>query len=110
MTLADFHPAVAAWFSPAFGSPTDVQQQIWPAIRRRDNTLIAAPTAFPGCHRCPGAQWRHASELARISHHRLATNGGEKCGLREQFHPDYYGAFVIDPDGHNIEAVCHTLE
>jgi catechol 2,3-dioxygenase-like lactoylglutathione lyase family enzyme len=31
-------------------------------------------------------------------------------GLREQYHPNYYGAFVIDPDGHNIEAVCHTPE
>ena len=28
-------------------------------------------------------------------------------GVREQYHPDYYGAFVLDPDGHNIEAVCH---
>ena len=28
-------------------------------------------------------------------------------GLRPHYHPDYYGAFAIDPDGHNIEAVCH---
>jgi catechol 2,3-dioxygenase-like lactoylglutathione lyase family enzyme len=28
-------------------------------------------------------------------------------GLRTGYHPNYYGAFVIDPDGHNIEAVCH---
>jgi len=28
-------------------------------------------------------------------------------GLRTGYHPHYYGAFVIDPDGHNIEAVCH---
>jgi catechol 2,3-dioxygenase-like lactoylglutathione lyase family enzyme len=27
-------------------------------------------------------------------------------GLREIYHPHYYGAFLIDPDGHNIEAVC----
>lgn len=33
-------------------------------------------------------------------------NGGP--GLREIYHPQYYGAFVLDPDGHNIEAVCHT--
>jgi catechol 2,3-dioxygenase-like lactoylglutathione lyase family enzyme len=31
-------------------------------------------------------------------------------GIREAYHPNYYGAFVIDPDGHNIEAVCHTPE
>ncbi len=31
-------------------------------------------------------------------------------GLRPHDHPDYYGAFVLDPDGLNIEAVCHTPE
>lgn len=31
-------------------------------------------------------------------------------GLRELYHPNYYGAFVLDPDGHNIEAVCHKPE
>jgi len=29
-------------------------------------------------------------------------------GLRPHYHPNYYGAFAIDPDGHNIEAVCHS--
>ena len=32
-------------------------------------------------------------------------NGGP--GPRPHYHPNYYGAFVLDPDGHNIEAVCH---
>ena len=31
-------------------------------------------------------------------------------GLRPEYHPNYYGAFVIDPDGNNIEAVCHDPE
>jgi catechol 2,3-dioxygenase-like lactoylglutathione lyase family enzyme len=31
-------------------------------------------------------------------------------GPREQYHPNYYGAFVHDPDGNNIEAVCHQPE
>ncbi len=31
-------------------------------------------------------------------------------GPRPHYHPGYYGAFVLDPDGHNIEAVCHTSE
>ena len=30
--------------------------------------------------------------------------------LREFYHPNYYGAFVLEPDGHNIEAVCHEPE
>ena len=29
-------------------------------------------------------------------------------GLRPVYHANYYGAFVLDPDGHNIEAVCHA--
>ena len=29
-------------------------------------------------------------------------------GLRPQYHPNYYAAFVLDLDGHNIEAVCHA--
>ena len=28
-------------------------------------------------------------------------------GLRPHYHPSYYAAFVLDPEGHNIEAVCH---
>jgi len=34
-----------------------------------------------------------------------ADNGAP--GLRPEYHPNYYGAFVIDPEGHNLEAVCH---
>lgn len=35
-----------------------------------------------------------------------ATVEGEP-GLRHKYHPNYYAAFVLDPDGNNIEAVCH---
>jgi catechol 2,3-dioxygenase-like lactoylglutathione lyase family enzyme len=40
----------------------------------------------------------------------LAAGGRDNGspGLRPHYHPHYYGAFVLDPDGHNIEAVCHT--
>ena len=31
-------------------------------------------------------------------------------GIRAHYHPNYYGAFVLDPDGNNIEAVCHQPE
>ncbi len=36
-----------------------------------------------------------------------ATDDG-KPGLRPIYHADYYGAFVLDPDGHKIEACCHS--
>ena len=38
-----------------------------------------------------------------------ATDNGAP-GIREKYHPNYYGAFVLDPDGHNIEVVCHEPE
>lgn len=34
------------------------------------------------------------------------TDNGEP-GLREIYHPTYYGAYVFDPDGNNVEVVCH---
>lgn len=39
----------------------------------------------------------------------LAAGGRDNGapGVRPHYHPDYYGAFVLDPNGHNIEAVCH---
>jgi catechol 2,3-dioxygenase-like lactoylglutathione lyase family enzyme len=46
--------------------------------------------------------------------HRAALDAGGTDngapGLRPHYHPDYYGAFVRDPDGNNIEAVCHRPE
>jgi predicted lactoylglutathione lyase len=40
----------------------------------------------------------------------LAAGGKDNGppGLRVHYHKDYYGAFVLDPDGHNIEACCHS--
>lgn len=42
----------------------------------------------------------------------LAAGGTDngKPGLRENYSPTYYAAFVIDPDGNNIEAVCHSAK
>lgn len=50
-------------------------------------------------------------ELVDAFHAAAIAAGGRDNGapgLRPQYHPDYYGAFVFDPDGNNIEAVCHT--
>ena len=46
--------------------------------------------------------------------YRAALEAGGKDngapGLRPQYHANYYAAFVIGPDGHNVEAVCHKPE
>lgn len=43
--------------------------------------------------------------------YRAAMAAGGTCnggpGLRPHYHPDYYAAFVCDPDGNRLEAVCH---
>ncbi|WP_455207910.1 DEAD/DEAH box helicase [Kaarinaea lacus] len=44
MSLDYFHPVVNDWFHKTFASATEVQRQSWPAIKRKQSTLIAAPT------------------------------------------------------------------
>ncbi len=51
------------------------------------------------------------SRAAVDAFHQAALAAGGKDngapGLRPHYHANYYGAFVIGPDGHNVEAVCH---
>ena len=52
-------------------------------------------------------------EQVRAFHRAALVAGGRDNGapgIRTKYHPNYYGAFVFDPDGHNIEAVCHKAE
>ncbi|WP_420960681.1 VOC family protein [Brucella sp. IR073] len=52
------------------------------------------------------------AEVNRFYEAALAAGGQDNGapGIRAHYHPDYYSAFVLDPDGHNIEAVCHLPE
>ncbi len=62
---------------------------------------------FPSIH----IAFRVSSRAIVDAFHAAAIAAGGKDngepGLRPHYHPNYYGAFVLDPDGHNIEAVCH---
>jgi catechol 2,3-dioxygenase-like lactoylglutathione lyase family enzyme len=56
-----------------------------------------------------------AADRAQVrAFHEAALLAGGKDngapGLRPIYHPNYYGAYVIGPDGHNVEAVCHAPE
>lgn len=55
-----------------------------------------------------------ASRAEVDAFHRAALAAGRTDngapGLRPHYHPNYYGAFVIGPDGHNVEAVCHQAQ
>jgi catechol 2,3-dioxygenase-like lactoylglutathione lyase family enzyme len=56
--------------------------------------------AFTAASRAQVDQFYHAALKAGGK-----DNGAP--GLRPHYHENYYGAFVLDPDGNNIEAVCH---
>jgi catechol 2,3-dioxygenase-like lactoylglutathione lyase family enzyme len=75
-------------------------------------TITAEMRVSPliGMHLCFLAPDR---EAVRAFHAAGLSAGGRDDGtpgIRLQYHPDYYAAFVLDPDGHRIEAVCHAPE
>ncbi len=57
--------------------------------------------AFPASDHATVDEFTRAATAAGFR-----DNGGP--GERAQYHPGYYGAFVLDPDGNNIEAVNHN--
>ena len=89
--------------------------------KQRDfgETLAFGPEGKPAFWLKQGPVPQSAMHLAFRSRDRRAVDGFHAAalkagghddgapGLREHYHPNYYGAFVIDPDGHHIEAVCH---
>ncbi len=71
-------------------------------------TLEAGATPSRGFHLCFRAPDRAA---VRAFHAAALAAGGRDDGapgLRPKYHPDYYGAFALDPDLHRVEAVCHA--
>ena len=85
--------------------------------------MIRPPVSAPMASRISGSAARAASNkplhVAIVAKDRatvdafyraaIAAGGRDNGppGIRAHYHPNYYGAFVLDPDGHNIEAVCH---
>lgn len=79
------------------GRSTDPAGEFW----------IAQETPTPSVHVAFNAVSRAAVDAFYQA--ALAAGGRDNGppGLRPRYHADYYGAFVLDPDGYNIEAVCH---
>jgi len=69
-------------------------------IGERDVPQTGAHVAFSAENR------EFVDEFHRVAILAGGTDNGAP-GLRPHYHPNYYGAFILDPDGHNIEAVCH---
>ncbi len=55
---------------------------------------------------------KHREQVAAFYRAALKAGGKDNGapGLRPQYHANYYAAFIIGPDGHNVEAVCHEPE
>lgn len=81
-----------------FGDPVDRMPFFW--IYDRENVNRGVHVAFGASDRAKVDAFHEAALAAGAS-----DNGGP--GVREIYHPNYYGAFVLDPDGNNVEAVCH---
>ena len=69
-------------------------------IGQKDTPIIGMHVAFAAASRECVDRF-HAVALAHCG-----TDNGQP-GLRPHYHAHYYAAFVLDPDGHNMEAVCH---
>jgi catechol 2,3-dioxygenase-like lactoylglutathione lyase family enzyme len=82
----------------AFGYGADKKAFFW--IGLREDVQTGAHIAFAAKDRATVDAF-HAAALAAGGR----DNGAP--GLRPHYHANYYGAFILDPDGHNIEAVCH---
>ena len=73
-----------------------------------DTWFVDRPEPVSGAlHLC----WKAASRAEVDAFYAAALAAGAADngppGVRAHYHPNYYGAFVRDPDGHNVEAVCH---
>jgi catechol 2,3-dioxygenase-like lactoylglutathione lyase family enzyme len=78
--------------------------------RRPQFWIQTGPPVQGKLHVCFEANTR--SQVVAFHTAALAAGGTENGppGLRPHYHEHYFGAFVLDPDGHNIEAVCHRPE
>jgi catechol 2,3-dioxygenase-like lactoylglutathione lyase family enzyme len=61
----------------------------------------------PGVHLAFQSQKRASVDRFHAEALKAGGRDNGKPGIRKDYHPNYYGAFAFDPDGNNIEAVCH---
>jgi catechol 2,3-dioxygenase-like lactoylglutathione lyase family enzyme len=91
------YDVVKEWDGAASGFGRDDRPTFF--IERRDPVSTGIHVAFTADDRATVDAF-HAAALAAGG-----TDNGAP-GIR-WYHPNYYGAFVLDPDGNNVEAVCH---
>lgn len=86
-----------------------------PRGHKIDSWFVDGPSPYgghavsTGCHLCWAAPDRAAVDAFYAAAMAQGGRDNGQPGLRPEYHAGYYGAFVIDPEGNNIEAVCHAL-
>ena len=97
--LMAFQPAPGLWVA-GYGEL---------ALHKPDFWIHNGPeTQRPALHLAFAAPNRAAVDAFYAAAIAAGARDNGAPGLRPHYHPNYDGAFVLDPDGHNIEAVCHT--
>jgi catechol 2,3-dioxygenase-like lactoylglutathione lyase family enzyme len=87
-------------FGPFCGLGAKKKPDLWLAGEDAEHRVVPMHLAFQADDR-KAVDAFHAAALA------AGARDNGKPGLRPDYHPTYYGAFVLDADGHNVEAVCH---
>jgi catechol 2,3-dioxygenase-like lactoylglutathione lyase family enzyme len=126
ITVADFHASKAFYervLAPLGCGPvmevtpemtgTDARHLGFGANGKPDFWIGAGagmPPTRDGVHIAFSARSRDAVDAFHAAALAAGARDNGAPGIRAHYHPNYYGAFVIDPNGHNIEAVCHAPE
>ncbi|MBD2182455.1 VOC family protein [Planktothrix sp. FACHB-1355] len=87
-----------------YGLDSDIEPSFWIG---RKHDVMAAITPSVGFHIAFQATTRDAVDAFYTAAMAAGATDNGKPGLRPQYHANYYAAFVLDPDGYNVEAVCH---
>ena len=90
-------------FGQVIGFGIDAKPEFWIGPRETGE-------GFRECHIAFAAPSRAAVRRFFNAATRLGADVLHEPRLWPEYHPNYYGAFVRDPDGNNVEAVCHATE
>ncbi len=123
ITISDLTRAAPFWDAAmgALGVPCVVRRDtmVGYGLRNRpgdDGHTYLSIRASTGLLVADNRHWclRAPSRAAVDAFHKAGLASGGRCdgvpGLRPDYHPCYYAAFLLDPDGNRVEAVCHQAE
>jgi len=94
-------------FGRAAGYGRGKKPELWLGGGKADYQTEAQLELITPIHMCLRANSRAEVDAFHVAAVAAGARDNGAPGLRPHYHPGYYGAFALDPDGHNIEAVFH---